>query len=782
MSPLNSSNVDSQGIKFELDDSNKTAKIIGYVNLSISNIIIKRGVENTNGTIYKVTSMTSNCLTNATSITSIMFDKTKLDEFQYESSGFPSNLTEVKFKDQTLTLSVSPPSIGVDYDNPDFYGVINRSFNGIDSSNEIQSIHSTPVGYMLDQFPNDLEALAVQYQNFDIDYNLIASENINDILTLHNQLMIFEDPITLEPLPITTFNIINDQSEYRNIIKQYEVPTDDATVITEDITGDSIQYENVKIYGNAHLFDIRTITIIGEVEFHECIFKNTIIGGNITNLKFYNCVFAENSRTIEGKINSFINCVMLAEGNKQDERIKDISEQFEAINVYNCLIYGMTSTPWDRDGNYYSYCNIAIRGDNIYNSIISSCKCTNNNEYGSQIIVSGNVVYNSIITNCVGGDTSSSVWEWYGGNIIMERCVNSIMYNCKAGNENAYNTYYHPQTSSVCMVNAINCVMLKCESGKNLQSFSGRAGTYAGFRGSYAYNCVCKDCKNNYDYADSSGGYICGYAGFIGVSYCYNCIALNNKGFNNERNDYFENQFLSRCIGDVTDFVSSNNIKNCLKLNSVSVDLSIFPYSVLNLPVIINVNISDGIYISNTYYKIANGNQIPRTGNELFVLTGSTTEADKLIVQNNDGTDINVKIMLNNCNFDNRVNWATTAKHENFLDTGYITVKYYIEGTNIISAQASCEFIPGRNTTTTFTSIGGGSLTLTNAYYPIGVFENGFLDTTPDNTTLLIDDKANLISATLKGIEYTDYLQMFRDGFTPGNKPLILTFGSYQEE
>ena len=108
MSPLNSSNVDSQGIKFELNDSNKTAKIIGYENLSTSNVIIKRGVENTtNGVIYKVTSMTSDCLTNATSIKSMTFDKTKLDEFQYEMSGFPSSLTEVQFKDQVLPLKLS---------------------------------------------------------------------------------------------------------------------------------------------------------------------------------------------------------------------------------------------------------------------------------------------------------------------------------------------------------------------------------------------------------------------------------------------------------------------------------------------------------------------------------------------------------------------------------------------------------------------------------------------------------------------------------------------------
>lgn len=109
MSPLDSSNVDSQGIKFELNDSNKTAKITNYVNLPESDIdiIIKRGVENTNGIIYKVTSMTSDCLTDATSIASLTFDQTNLDEFEYILDGFPSNLTEVNFKDQTLNV---PPS------------------------------------------------------------------------------------------------------------------------------------------------------------------------------------------------------------------------------------------------------------------------------------------------------------------------------------------------------------------------------------------------------------------------------------------------------------------------------------------------------------------------------------------------------------------------------------------------------------------------------------------------------------------------------------------------
>ena len=119
MSPLNSSNADSQGIKYELNDSNKTAKIIGYESLSTPSITIKRGVENVDGNIYKVTSMTSNCLTDATTITSITFDKTNLNEFQYELGGFPSNLTEVQFKDDILTLNhPSPPLINnIDFNN-----------------------------------------------------------------------------------------------------------------------------------------------------------------------------------------------------------------------------------------------------------------------------------------------------------------------------------------------------------------------------------------------------------------------------------------------------------------------------------------------------------------------------------------------------------------------------------------------------------------------------------------------------------------------------------------
>lgn len=107
MSPLNSSNVDSQGIKFELNVSNKTAKIIGYENLTETNIIIKRGVEDSNGIIYKVILMTDDCLTSATTITSITFDKTSINEFTYVKSGFPSNLTEIRFKDQTLILKTT---------------------------------------------------------------------------------------------------------------------------------------------------------------------------------------------------------------------------------------------------------------------------------------------------------------------------------------------------------------------------------------------------------------------------------------------------------------------------------------------------------------------------------------------------------------------------------------------------------------------------------------------------------------------------------------------------
>ena len=107
MSPLNSSNADSQGIVFQLDDSNNTAIISGYQDLNTNDIIIKRGVSDTNGKCYKVVSMTSDCLTSATSITSITFDKTNLSEFTYDINGFPSSssLTFITFKDDILSLT-----------------------------------------------------------------------------------------------------------------------------------------------------------------------------------------------------------------------------------------------------------------------------------------------------------------------------------------------------------------------------------------------------------------------------------------------------------------------------------------------------------------------------------------------------------------------------------------------------------------------------------------------------------------------------------------------------
>lgn len=108
-------------------------------------------------------------------------------------------------------------------------------------------------------------------------------------------------------------------------------------------------------------------------------------------------------------------------------------------------------------------------------------------------------------------------------------------------------------------------------------SFGNITGIYVGFIGSYAYNCVCKDCKNNFE-----------HAGFVNISYCYNCVSLNNKGFNDIRNDYFENKFLSRCIGDASEFNESDIVKHCLKLDSIPVDENIFPFSVLNYPPPIN--------------------------------------------------------------------------------------------------------------------------------------------------------------------------------------------------
>ena len=104
MSPLNSSNVDSQGIIFQLDDSNNTAIITGYTNLSTNDIIIKRGVSDTNGKIYKVIGMTADCLTTATTITSLTFDKTNISEFTYDVNGFPSSLSQVSFKDGIIQL------------------------------------------------------------------------------------------------------------------------------------------------------------------------------------------------------------------------------------------------------------------------------------------------------------------------------------------------------------------------------------------------------------------------------------------------------------------------------------------------------------------------------------------------------------------------------------------------------------------------------------------------------------------------------------------------------
>lgn len=101
MSPLNSSNVDSQGIIYQLNSSSNEAIISGHtegLSEGSVNVVVKRGVSDTNGKIYKVVGMTSDCLTDALGVSSLTFDKTELGEFVYDLNGFPTNLEEVVFK------------------------------------------------------------------------------------------------------------------------------------------------------------------------------------------------------------------------------------------------------------------------------------------------------------------------------------------------------------------------------------------------------------------------------------------------------------------------------------------------------------------------------------------------------------------------------------------------------------------------------------------------------------------------------------------------------------
>ena len=86
MSPLNSSNVDSQGIKFELNISNKTSKIISHGTISGENITIKRGVIDTNGVIYKTTAIDPTSLSDVSTIKNISFPQHKISEIPFGPS------------------------------------------------------------------------------------------------------------------------------------------------------------------------------------------------------------------------------------------------------------------------------------------------------------------------------------------------------------------------------------------------------------------------------------------------------------------------------------------------------------------------------------------------------------------------------------------------------------------------------------------------------------------------------------------------------------------------
>lgn len=102
MNQLSASNTDSQGIIFDINSQSKEATIVGFTGSNTS-IIIKRGVMDISGVIYKVKTMTDSCLTNA-AIKLITFSQTNLNEFNYNVTGFPKSLHLVKFKDTILNL------------------------------------------------------------------------------------------------------------------------------------------------------------------------------------------------------------------------------------------------------------------------------------------------------------------------------------------------------------------------------------------------------------------------------------------------------------------------------------------------------------------------------------------------------------------------------------------------------------------------------------------------------------------------------------------------------
>ena len=90
----------------EHSDARRRWRIIPDIRYNeYSSLTFKRGVMDTNGVIYKLTGMTSDAFTNNLNYSSITFPQHKLSEFNYQLKGFPSNLSEVVFRDKILYLN-----------------------------------------------------------------------------------------------------------------------------------------------------------------------------------------------------------------------------------------------------------------------------------------------------------------------------------------------------------------------------------------------------------------------------------------------------------------------------------------------------------------------------------------------------------------------------------------------------------------------------------------------------------------------------------------------------
>ena len=69
-----------------------------------STLTFKRGVEDSNGIIYKLTGMASDALSNNANYTTLNFPQHKMSEFNYDASGLPSNMESMVFRDGHYNL------------------------------------------------------------------------------------------------------------------------------------------------------------------------------------------------------------------------------------------------------------------------------------------------------------------------------------------------------------------------------------------------------------------------------------------------------------------------------------------------------------------------------------------------------------------------------------------------------------------------------------------------------------------------------------------------------